>query len=274
MKVWLDGELVESDQVAFDAFSHGLTSGLGAFETLSAERGFCFQAERHFDRLRAGLRRLGLDCPENTELESAIFNALSGNSLADVSARVRITALAGSGSAVRMMVSAVPYQRPSGRVRLGISRFQRNGHSAIAGIKSVSYAESLLAIREAQQNGWDEVLMLNTAGQVCECATANVFLKLGGNWLTPRLSSGCLGGVMRGVALERSSQFGLNIAEADLHREVLDEAEGAFISNSLRGIQFAAALKGRTLPSPSATELGFQTAILRMITGEPKRLES
>ena len=264
MKIWLDGALTESSQVHLSASSLGLTCGLGVFETLSGEAGFCFKSEQHFARLREGARRLDLSPPEDQVLTCGIQECLEANELTKSSARVRVTLLAGDDTGTRTMISAVPYERPTGSLRLGVSSFRRNSQSATAGIKCVSYAESILALRKAQGAGYDECLMFNEHGNVCECATANVFLCDQQGWFTPPVKSGCLPGVMRSAVLGVWKECG----ERDLASARLGEITAAFVTNSLRGVQIVKELDGCGLDTEGVEVLELQRQILHAMRSE------
>src|SRR5690606_20904164 len=95
----------------------------------------------------------------------------------------------------------------------------RNERSGIAGVKSTSYAENVVAERWAAERG-AEPLFANTRGEVCESATSNVFLALGGRLVTPPLSSGCLAGVTRDLLVEDPD---LGVEELDVPVEALAE---------------------------------------------------
>ena len=75
--------------------------------------------------------------------------------------------------------------------------FRRNEFSAVAGLKTTSYAENALALAKAEELDADEAIFANTAGMLCEGTGSNVFVVLDGEVLTPPLSSGCLAGITR-----------------------------------------------------------------------------
>ncbi len=66
---------------------------------------------------------------------------------------------------------------------------------------------------EAQQSGFDEVVLLNERGEVSECTAANIFCVREGGVLTPPLSSGCLAGITRSVMLEIGPLAGIAVEE-------------------------------------------------------------
>src|SRR4029077_15234792 len=73
----------------------------------------------------------------------------------------------------------------------------RNEGGALAGLKTISYAENVRALAYAEANGAHEAISPNTRGNLCEATGSNVFLVLDGVCCTPPVSAGCLNGVTR-----------------------------------------------------------------------------
>ena len=81
----------------------------------------------------------------------------------------------------------------------------------MAGIKTTSYAENVVALAHARARGCTEAIFANTTGGLCEGTGTNVFVVVDGRLVTPPLSSGCLAGVTRDLVLELTEAI-----EADL----------------------------------------------------------
>src|SRR5690606_26602759 len=120
----------------------------------------------------------------------------------------------------------------------------RNEHSAIAGVKTTSYAENVVALAEARKVGATEAIMGNTAGNLCEGTGTNVFVALDGRLLTPPLMSGCLAGVTRELLLELLPEAD----EEDVPLAALAEADEVLLTSTTRDVQPLRALDGRPLP--------------------------
>ena len=104
----------------------------------------------------------------------------------------------------------------------------RNERSAVAGLKTTSYAENVVALAAARALGADEAVLANTVGELCEGTASNVFVERGGELVTPHLASGCLAGITRELVLEWGQRAGLPVREAEpgeLPYAVLDEVE-------------------------------------------------
>ena len=78
----------------------------------------------------------------------------------------------------------------------------RNERSAVAGLKTTSYAENVVALAHATERGAGEAIFANLAGNLCEGTGSNVFVGVDGRLVTPPLSSGCLAGITRELVLE------------------------------------------------------------------------
>ncbi len=97
----------------------------------------------------------------------------------------------------------------------------RNERGALAGVKSTSYAENVVALAEAARRGASEAVFANLAGHLCEGTGTNVGYVVGGEVRTPTLEAGCLAGVTRALLLEWC-----DVTEVDEPIEVLDSGRG------------------------------------------------
>ncbi|WP_176735779.1 aminotransferase class IV, partial [Actinacidiphila rubida] len=114
---------------------------------------------------------------------------------------------------------------------------------ALAGLKTTSYGENVVALARAHEHGASEALLANTVGRLCEGTGSNVFVVLGGRLLTPPLESGCLAGITRALVADWAGA-----EEADLPFDVLAEADEVFLTSSLRDVQAVHRVDDRELP--------------------------
>jgi branched-chain amino acid aminotransferase len=119
-------------------------------------------------------------------------------------------------------------------VRLAIKPHGRHAQNEFAGTKVLSWAQNLTWYEEAHQRGFDEVILLNERGEVCECTSANLFMARGNEVLTPPLNSGCLPGVTRALLLEEIRVPGISAAERTLLPKDLEGADQVFITSTTR----------------------------------------
>ncbi|WP_327357425.1 aminotransferase class IV [Streptomyces sp. NBC_01304] len=249
MKIWLNGGLRDEDAARVSVFDHGLTVGDGLFETLKAVDGSPFALTRHLDRLTRSARGLGLPEPDLDEIRRACAAVLEANPLAY--GRLRITLTGGlsplgsdRGEAPPTLIVALgeATRRPDSTAVITVP-WTRNERSAIAGLKTTSYAENVVALARARERGASEALFGNTVGQLCEGTGSNVFVVLDGELHTPPLASGCLAGITRALTVEWTGAH-----ETDLPLDVLDRAEEVFVTSSLRDIQPVHRVDSRELP--------------------------
>ncbi|MFE4862499.1 aminotransferase class IV [Streptomyces sp. NPDC056670] len=248
MQIWVNGALREADAAQVSVLDHGLTAGDGVFETVKASGGSLFALTRHLERLTRSARGLGLSDPDLDEVRHACAAVLDANPMP--LGRLRITYTGGlsplgsdRGDAGPTLVVAIAEstRRPDTTAVITVP-WTRNEHSAVAGLKTTSYAENVVALAKAHGAGASEALFANTAGQLCEGTGSNVFVVVGGRPHTPPLSSGCLGGITRALTIEWTGA-----QESELPMDVLESAEEIFLTSSLRDVQAVHRVDGREL---------------------------
>ena len=126
-------------------------------------------------------------------------------------------------------------------------RWTRNENSAVAGLKTTSYAENVVALAAAKEAGASEAIFSNTLGNLCEGTGSNIFVVLGERVVTPPLEDGPLAGITRALTIEWAREAGVEIAEEHLSFDVLDECDEAFVTSSTRDVQGVHAINDRVL---------------------------
>lgn len=250
--LWVDGEL-RSGFAGLSYRDHGFVTGDGAFEALRIRRGEPFALTRHLARLARSLTALRLPLPDEGHLRRGVKEVVGA--FADATGlaegRVRLTVTAGESplSSVRgegpatVVIAAVPLAPSEATERVVTFPGRRNEHGVLAGVKSTSYAENVLALAYARERGCGEAIFANTAGELCEGSGTNVFVVDEGALVTPPLASGCLAGISRGLVLELTGA-----REATLTLAALAAAPEAFLTSTMRGVQPIAAVDGVALP--------------------------
>lgn len=260
--IWSDGRLRLPDEPLASGVDHGLTVGDGVFETCAVYDGQAFALTRHLRRLARSAAGLGLDAPDDDEIRAGVAAVLLAAG-PDVG-RLRITLTAGPGplgshrhepgeSRQTVIVLAGPAPRPS-VARVVRVPWVRNERSAVAGLKTISYAENVVALARAHETGADEALLANTVGQLCEGTGSNVLVERDGELVTPALASGCLAGITRELLLEWAADAGLPVREAaadELPFTVLDDVTAGraalALSGSIRNVVPVVQLDGHDL---------------------------
>ncbi len=249
--VWMDGAVVEPRDAVVSVFDHGLTVGDGVFETMKAIGGQPFALRRHLERLRRSATGLGLEVPlSDQRLRAAIGETLVA--AGPVAGRIRITltggvAPLGSGRArvdPTLVIAVSPLDPWEADTTAITVPWPRNERSPIAGMKTTSYAENVVALAEAHKVGATEAIFGNLAGNLCEGTGTNVFVVIGGRLITPPLLAGCLAGVTRALVLEVLEEAD----EEHLPLDALADAEEVLLTSSTRDVQPLRTLDGRALP--------------------------
>ncbi|WP_342352031.1 aminotransferase class IV [Ornithinimicrobium cerasi] len=241
VRVWVDGHLV-GDGPSLDALDHGVTVGDGVFETAKVVDGQVFALSRHHDRMDRSLAGLGLPALDRGRVQEGIDAVLGVAPVAFGRLRWTVTAGPGPlgsdrlGGASTYLVTAVEQDPPPRTAEVAVVPWTRNERGALAGVKSTSYAENVVALAAAKARGASEALLGSTAGQLCEGTGSNVFVVVDGVVRTPRLEDGPLAGVTRDLALHWLRDEGFDVAEDSLPLSVLDRADEVWITSSVRDI--------------------------------------
>ncbi|HWC45486.1 MAG TPA: aminotransferase class IV, partial [Casimicrobiaceae bacterium] len=118
-----------------------------------------------------------------------------------------------------------------------------------AGVKTLSYADNIVALSQARAAGADDALFLDTAGHLTEATASNIFLVSGSMLRTPPRSCGILPGVIRATVLELAAALHLTAREEVLEPRDLADAEEAFLTSAIRGIAPITSANDRSLPN-------------------------
>ena len=248
-QVWLNDHLEAGDQARVSVFDRGFSVGDGVFETLKVTDGAAFALTRHLNRLVQSAHGMGLQIPAVELVRDGVEQLLAANAqVFPELSRLRIQLTAGSGLAgsersggeptlVITQTAATVWPETSAVITVP---WTRNEHSPIAGFKTTSYADNVVALARANAVGATEALFANTQGDLCEGTGSNVFVVVGDRLITPPLSSGCLPGITRALVLEW-----IGAEETAVPMSVLREADEVFITSSTRDISPVHSIDGQ-----------------------------
>lgn len=252
MRVWVNGSLLDrpSDPV-LQADDHGFTVGDGVFEAVKVTDGVPFALTRHLLRLNRSARSMGLPEPDEEQVREAVKTVLAG--FTQPRGRLRITysggpAPMGSGrvqGAPTLVVAVAPLAPYPETSILHTVPWPRNERGALAGVKSTSYGENVVALARAAEHGAGEAIFANLAGNLCEGTGSNVFYVVDGEVRTPTLASGCLAGVTRELLLRW-----IDAREVDEPIEVAQKADEVFLVSTTRDVQPVSHWDGRDFAAP------------------------
>jgi len=235
----------------------GLLSGWGVFTTLRVASGALFAWERHWARMKRDAQLLNVDMPlESDQVERDLLRLVELNQAPNCTMRLVVVRNGGgfwegpsSGRASDTIALTADSKRWGKSVRLGIQPHARFAAGDFTGAKVLSWAHNLRWAERAQEQGFDEVLLLNEFGRVAECTSANVFAVFGQEVATPPISEGCLPGITREVLLEVGRLPGVQMVERALTVDDLYRADEVFITSTTRGILPVTEIAGRALAS-------------------------
>lgn len=254
-----NGKVKEATEASLFPGQLGLLSGWGVFTTLRVADGALFAWERHWARMSRDAQLLNVEMPrEPVQVEQDLLRLVELNQAPNCTMRLVVVRNSGglwegpaSGRASDAIALTADSKRWGKSVRLGIQPHARHAASDFTRAKVLSWAHNLRWAERAQEQGFDEVILLNEFGRVAECTSANVFAVFGQEVATPPLSEGCLPGITREVLLEAGRLTGVQMAERELTVDELYGADEVFITSTTRGILPVTEIAGRALAAGS-----------------------
>jgi len=228
--------------------------GKGVFTTIAIRDALPFLWEKHWRRLAANAKTVGIDLSNYSRsiVSEAIASSIESEQLA--SGRLRITFFderpsaiwpGGSSDSTSLSIITGGIREVADIFKLTLSPFPVNSRSPLKGVKSCNYLENLMAIEEAKTRGFHEAIRMNERGEVTSAAMANVFWLKDEVLYTPSLATGCLAGTTREFVLEN-----LDCREVDVGIDELNSADARYLTSAGLGIVAVAEFGDRNLPNP------------------------
>jgi branched-chain amino acid aminotransferase len=244
--VYIDGEYYPKSQAKISVFDHGLLYGDGVFEGIREYNGVVFKLKEHIDRLYRSAHVIMLKIPlTKEEMTQAVVETLRKNKLKYSYIRLVVTRGVGDlGLDPRkcpkpsvIIITDTISLHASGAKENGITTMfswvRRNPVDATSHeIKSLNYLNSVLAKIEANANGVDEAICLESNGYVAEGVGENVFIVKNGELLTPPTSTGALAGITAEVVTHLAAKLGIKLTVTNLTPFMLFTAEEAFFTGT------------------------------------------
>ena len=224
MKLWLNDRIV--DDLTLPAIGGGWLMGDGAFESLRTYDLKPFAFERHLQRLEQTAKTMEISTPDLNKIRIGAREVISINPHRPFG-RLRITLLSDGNT----IITHIPYVEDDKPLKLTTSTSTQLSTRLSSGLKTISYAENSIALRQAQRSGFDDLLFVNEFGHIVESALANVIWFDGKSWWTPSIGSGCLPGVTRALLVENFS-----VKEGDITPSSLLDVEAIALTSSVREI--------------------------------------
>jgi branched-chain amino acid aminotransferase len=249
--IWINGEFVAWEDAKVHVLTHALHYGTGVFEGIRAyetERGTAiFRHQDHLDRLEASSKLYYMDLPHSkNEMREATHELINRNGFK--SCYIRPLVFRGSGpmglNPLDNRVEATiavwewgAYLGEEGKtkgVRAKVSSWRRiSPDSLIPHAKaSGQYLNSVLAKIESLKAGYEEAILLDDNGHVCEGTGENIFVVKDGVIHTPGQSSSILDGINRKSVIQIARDLGFQLVERDIARAELALADEVFLSGT------------------------------------------
>jgi branched-chain amino acid aminotransferase len=249
--IWMDGELVPFDQAKVHVLSHTLHYGLGVFEGIRSYtqpdgKGGVFKLDEHLRRLFDSAKMCRMKVPFTfEEVRQACLDTLRANAFEAAYIRPIIflgsgqMGLGARGNPVHVAVATWEWgaylgdDGLSNGIRVATSSYTR--HHVNANLQRAKvighYVNSILAKYEANDNGFDEAIMLDQHGNVAEGTGENLFVIRNGVVKTPPTVN-ILAGITRRTAIDILARDGIHVREMPFGRDALYVADEVFMTGT------------------------------------------
>lgn len=251
----ISGRLLPEEKTGLSIQNRAFKFGDSLFESIRISNGRALFLEDHFSRISRGMKELKFVPSFKWDLagfRKEILKTIDSNHI-KLGGRVRYTAFRkGEGlytpKSRDMAFTVEAYSGESNEFILNktgqnvtiYKEFQLQ-YNRLSAFKTNNCLPYIMGGMYAQEKGFDEVIMLNTSGNLCEATSSNVFLYIDGILYTPPLKDGCTAGVMRKKIIQLSKKMNIPLLESSLSPELLLKAEEVFFTNAISGLKWAAA---------------------------------
>ncbi len=267
----LEGKIVNEKEAKLSVFNRGFAYGDSVFETIRVINGKIMFWEDHYFRLMASMRIMRMEIPSNFSpefLEEEIKNIITANKLDASPARVKFAVYRKQGGyytpatrEVGYVISVEKMENPFYlfnedfyEIELFKDHFVNSG--LLSTIKSNNRAVNVLGSIYANENSYDNCLILNEKKSVVEALNGNIFLVNGNKVKTPPISDGALNGIIRKQLiniLKKSDNY--EFEESSVSPFELQKADEIFITNVAVGIQPVSKYRKKEYSSKTAKDL-------------------
>ena len=255
----VNGNVAPAEQARVSVLDNGFTFGDAVYETLRTYGGRPFHLDRHLERLRTSAGRLGIEAPGDDAVFARRLDELLERA-DNAESYIRIILTRGEGDisyrfdrvkGPTLVMVVKPFEPPPARdyaegIPIVIASVRRNHPRALdPAIKSNNLLNNILAVREGQERGAAEAILLNDRGEVAEGASSNIFVVRGGAVATPPLDAGILPGITRRLVLDLCRALGIPAGEETLLAADLLAADEVFITSTTKEAAPVRTIDGR-----------------------------
>ncbi|GAB4040871.1 aminodeoxychorismate lyase [Spirosoma gilvum] len=262
-----NSDVLSENEFCLSANDRAFQYGDGLFETIRYEDQQVWFWADHMARLTAGMAALRLNPPE-THFAERIFQQiqtlLSANNLTDQPARIKVQVWRQPGglytptqNQFNLLITTKPGSpfSVSDKATVGIYEDYRVSKSPVSAFKTINSLPYVLAGLHKQQHGFDDVILLDTNGNLAECLASTLFWFNQHTLFTPSLETGCINGILRRQLLRLAARTDIDVQEGLFQPAILTQAEVVFCTNVM-GIQWIRQVNSiRVASSPDAKAL-------------------
>jgi len=287
-RMWFDGALVAADEIAVRPFTHALHYGSGVFEGIRAyetARGTgVFRLRDHLRRFFASAGVYGLKIEyDEAALAAAVFATLRANAFA--SGYIRPLAYYGEKGIslaptfhcpTHVLIALRPLAGSllgDDGVRVTISNWQKTPSRSMPSTVKASghYMNSILALQDAQRNGFDEAILLNDRGDVAEGTGENIFVVKDGRLRTNDASADVLEGITQATVVELARDRGIAVEIGRITPAELLAADELFFTGTAAEVMPILQIDEHDLPSARPVTESLRRAYQEAVGGEDPR---
>lgn len=261
-KSWccLNGEFFDPGKPLLMLQNRSFSYGDALFETIHAFGTEPCHFHLHFRRLMAGMETLGMRVPpyfDQEQLYGLIVKLLNKTRIFG-SARIRLSVFRNDGGLytpatdeVSFTIEATPLEQQKYVLNekglfIDIYTETTKQQNMFSPYKTANALLFVMAARYKQSKGLGDCIILNTEGKIVEATSSNIFIVKGSNLYTPRLSDGCIAGVMRQKVIELAPKVGLVVNDnASLVEASLLAADEIFLTNAVTGLRWVMGFRDR-----------------------------
>ncbi|MBP3942728.1 aminotransferase class IV [Sphingobacteriaceae bacterium WQ 2009] len=252
-----NGNLITEEQPFVSVENRAFRYGDGLFETMLWKDGDLRFLNFHVERLQKGMEMLHMDdinIFDEFFIRTRAEELIRKNNMLGQQVRVRLIVFRSGGGMYSpltnkpsfvMHVSRMESNLRDKKVGLIVDLYAeyRKPYSALAQIKSANALIYVMAGIYKKKFAYDDVLLLNQDGYLCESLNSNIFIYFEKNLYTPALSEGCIEGVMRRVVIDMARDEGIEVIEAQISKEIMKKADEIFCTNATQGVQWVMGYK-------------------------------
>ncbi len=263
-----NGKIFEENKPIIGAQSRGLRYGDGLFETLKLKQDKIIFADEHFARLWKGMQLLQFTVPKlftPEKLTAEIYALAKKNRLPN--ARVRLNIFRADGGLFDAANHIPQYTIETTELSPDTGLWNNNGlqlciydeirksTGSFSNLKTNNFLPYVMAALAAKKNRCNDAIVLNSDGNVCDTAIANIFCFKNNVLFTSALATGCVAGILRRFILDKCREENITVEETILTIEMLLQADEVFLTNSIYNLRWVSLIDAKTFKNEKTREL-------------------